>query len=938
MTISAPSTKESRVLNKLVASKIKQHSTDPDAQLSTWPVYGDRSVFCPDNENPFDTVEWDKRSGSINDAAGNAIIKYQDIEAPKNWSDQAVKIVASKYLYGRGTDRQEKSIKNLIHRVANTVANWGLVDKYFDSTDERDAFYKDIVWLCLHQYAAFNSPVWFNVGLAQQLGVSSNGGGKAYNYTFGRAEENWEVDPYLHPQCSACFILSIDDSINGIWQYATDSARLFKFGSGVGADWSSLRGTCETLNGGGRPSGPVSFMKLQDATGGTIKSGGRVRRAAIMMTMKDWHPDVLQFIRAKAKEEDKAQVLIAAGFSNGMDGEAYTTVAMQNANLSVRLSDEFLKAVEEDGEWATKWVTDPSKSGPTYKAKDLLNEIAKAAWKCGDPGVQYDGAIQHWHTVPKSGAINSSNPCSEYLHLDDTACNLASLNLTKFQNENGSFNCNKFVDAVKVMFLAQEILVDRSSYPTQKVAVNSVKYRPIGLGYTNLGAMLMTSGLPYDSNAGRNLCAAITAVMTGQAYLTSAMIAARMGAFEGYADNKKEMLQVIRNHRNAIPIRGKIMSCSSASINVFDYADEIWQNCIAVGEHHGFRNAQATVLAPTGTISFMMDSDTTGIEPELALVKYKNLAGGGTLTIINQSVPSVLKLLGYNEEDIRHIEDYILKNGTVERCQHLLVEHVPIFDCSLPVAGFGRSISWKGHIKMMAAAQPFVSGAISKTINMPENSTVEDVVSAIIYGWKLKLKAFAMYRDNCKRSQPLNTKNTTVNKEAPPVSPRHRLPDTRPSRTHKFEIDGHEGYFTTGFYENGAPGELFITMAKEGSTVGGLMDAFGTAISLALQHGVPLESMVNKFSYMRFEPFGYTKNKRIPTAKSIIDYIFRWLGMEFGIIPEKGAEKPTAEQPAKAAKPKPTTDAPMCSSCGAITVRAGACFLCHNCGGSSGCG
>ncbi|MBM4089474.1 MAG: vitamin B12-dependent ribonucleotide reductase, partial [Planctomycetes bacterium] len=799
------------------------------------------------------------------------------------------------------------------------------------------------------------------------------------------------------------------DDMEAIMGLATSEAMLFKFGSGTGTDLSTIRSHREKLSGGGRPSGPLSFMRVYDQIAAVVKSGGKTRRAAKMQSLKIWHPDILEFIECKWKEEKKAHVLIEkGGYEANFNGEAYSSILFQNANLSVRLTDEFMEAVRKGATWTTRWVTDTAKAGPTYEARDLLRRIAECAWHCGDPGVQYDSTINRWHTCPNSGRINASNPCSEYMFLDDTACNLASINLLKFREPDGRFNAERFTAACRIFFTAQEILVDHASYPTKQIAENSHLYRPLGLGYSNLGSLIMTDGQPYDSDEALGLCGAITALLHGAANLASTELAAVVGPFARFSRNRDSMLRVMQMHREAVE-----RISESCPPYLKDAARHVWDNVLRAGRQHGFRNAQATVLAPTGTISFMMDCDTTGIEPDIALVKYKQLAGGGSMKIVNRSVPLGLRSLGYDEPQMERIERYIGENDTIEGAPELKEEHLPVFDCAFKPANGRRSIDWRAHVRMMAAAQPFISGAISKTVNMPGDTTVDDIADAYRWGWEMGLKALAIYRDGSKQSQPLSTQSER-DKEArkdqaarddasPAVSPdvrdlarpkRERLPDTRQSITHKFSVGGHEGYINVGLYPDGRPGELFLTMAKEGSTVGGMMDAFGTAISLSLQYGVPLEVLVHKFSHTRFEPMGYTTNADIRIATSVVDYIFRWLGNTFlpGFLEASRGLPPTPEDETnldadagntlavsdRDAAPHPDaadegngridqavleragvtlavrhrgnspstrsqqfagfqSDAPTCDNCGAITVRNGNCYLCHNCGNSMGC-
>ncbi len=979
--------------------------------------------FCPPDADPFDTVEWDRRTAHIKDENGKVLFEQTGCEIPADWSPLATNVVVSKYFYGEpGTAERETSVRQVIYRVARTIADWGIHDGYFASPEDGETFYRELAWLCLHQHGAFNSPVWFNVGLYHQYGVKGSRGNYCWDPETKQVRR--PETPYEYPQSSACFIQSVEDCMEDIMRLATSEAMLFKYGSGTGTDLSTIRSGREKLSGGGTPSGPLSFMRVYDQIAAVVKSGGKTRRAAKMQSLKDWHPDILEFIQCKAKEEKKARVLIESGeYEANFNGEAYSSIMFQNANLSIRVSDEFMTAVEQDQEWHTRWVTNSAKEGPSYKARDMMREIAYGTWYCGDPGLQYESTINNWHTCKKSGSINASNPCSEYMFLDDTACNLASINLKKMQTDDGAFDVERFRRACAIYITAQEILVDHASYPTPSIAENSHMFRPLGLGYANLGSLLMSMGIPYDSAAGRGICGALTALLNGQGYLTSSEIAAHVGPFAGYRDNEQSMLDVMQMHRDAVeqidPACPKYLK---------DAARQTWNECLQSGRRHGYRNAQATVLAPTGTIAFMMDCDTTGIEPDIALVKYKQLAGGGMMKIVNRTVPQALRALGYDQPQIEGILDYIDKEETIEGAPGLDPEHLPVFDCAFKAAKGTRSIAWKAHVTMMAAAQPFLSGAISKTVNMPAESTVEDIQEAYLEGWKLGLKALAIYRDGSKQSQPLATskegdrkKKASGGREAAEPAPalptpaRRRLADTRQSITHKFAVGNHEGYITVGLFEDGSPGELFITMAKEGSTIGGLMDTIGTLTSLALQYGVPLKALVDKFSHMRFEPSGWTSNPDIPVAKSVPDYIFRFLGMQFipgyreanapkregepanggsgvGGSPattgEPGARErnagsssvasPAASSPGAAVKTlndvlaahqlllngngvhsphvavpahlagdSPAvrsqqfatfqTDAPACDNCGAITVRNGNCYLCHNCGNSMGC-
>ena len=943
--------------------------------------------FCPtDVADPFDTTAWEIRSAAIKDESGGILFEQTNVEVPAGWSQLATNVVVSKYFYGEnGTPERENSVRQLVHRVARTIADWGKDDGYFATEADGENFYRELAWLCLHQHGAFNSPVWFNVGLYHQYGVS----GSKCNWFWDREDEQVKQpeNPYEYPQGSACFIQSVGDNMEDIMALATSEAMLFKFGSGTGTDLSTIRSHREKLSGGGRPSGPLSFMRVYDQIAAVVKSGGKTRRAAKMQSLKIWHSDILEFIECKWKEEKKAHCLIEkGGYESNFNGEAYSSILFQNANLSVRVTDDYMHAVQNGNKWQTQWVTG-EQEGPEYDAKWLLNRMAECAWHCGDPGVQYDTTINTWHTCPNSGRINASNPCSEYMFLDDTACNLSSINLMKFRQPDGTFDVERFRAACRIFYIAQEILVDHASYPTAKIAANSHRFRPLGLGYSNLGALVMSSGAPYDSPTGYGMCGAITALLHGEANRTSAELAAAVGTFDGFAENRQPMLKVMQMHRDAVE---QIDDGCPAYLK--DAARNLWDEVQRQGRKYGFRNAQATVLAPTGTISFMMDCSTTGIEPDIALVKYKQLAGGGMLKIINHTVPSCLETLGYRPDEVEAVLAYIDENDTIEGAPALKDEHLAIFDCAFKPASGVRSIPWRAHVRMMAAAQPFLSGAISKTVNMPSESTVEDIAEAYTWGWELGLKALAIYRDGSKQSQPLSTKSeATKEKDAKQVARarRERLPDTRPSVTHKFSVAGHEGYITVGLYPDGRAGELFICMAKEGSTIGGLMDCFGTATSMSLQYGVPLEVLVNKFAHTRFEPMGHTTNPDIRIAKSLVDYIFRWLGIQF-LPGYRESNSGLAAKPVEAQTPPPAAgqqqqlgaatngtvkvaapvkessaplidrasaamleegaggnrndqfarfqaDAPSCDNCGAITVRNGNCYLCHNCGNSMGC-
>src|ERR671918_158948 len=802
--------------------------------------------------NPYDEVEWELRTASITNEKGKVVFEQSNVEIPKSWSLMATQVVVSKYFRGPlGSPQREHSVRQMIGRVVNTITAWGLKDGYFAAEEDARAFADELTHILLHQKACFNSPVWFNCGIEER------------------------------PQCSACFILSVDDTMESILSWYRKEGIIFKGGSGSGVNLSKIRSAKEQLAGGGTASGPVSFMKAADASAGVIKSGGKTRRAAKMVVLDVDHPDIEEFIKCKVEEEKKAWALIEAGYDSSLDGPAYGSVFFQNANNSVRVTDAFMHAVEEDRDWKTKYVTS-GQPCDTYKARDLLRMIGESTYFCGDPGMQYDTTINDWHTCSNTARINASNPCSEYMHLDNSACNLASLNLLKFLRDDGVFDTESFRRAVDIIILAQDILVDNSSYPTPEIAANAHAFRELGLGYANLGALLMSLGLPYDSDAGRQYAAAITALMTGEAYLQSARLAEQLGPFSGYAANREPMLNVIDKHRS----QAYKISSSHVPLDLLTAARDVWDQACAEAEKHGVKNSQISVLAPTGTIAFMMDCDTTGVEPDIALIKYKKLVGGGLLKIVNHTVPRALKRLGYDVKQIQEIVEYIDEHETIEGAPHVKDEDLAVFDCAFKPANGSRSIHYMGHVKMMGAVQPFISGAISKTINMPSDVTIEDIEAAYIEAWKLGLKAVAIYRDNCKVAQPLSTARDKEEKKAAtdlkePRPWRRKLPDERKSITHKFDIAGHEGYIIAGMYEDGQPGEIFITMSKEGSTISGLMDSFATAISIALQYGVPLRGLVDKFSHMRFEPSGFTKNPDIPMAKSIMDYIFRWLATKF---------------------------------------------------------
>jgi ribonucleoside-diphosphate reductase alpha chain len=898
-----------------------------------------------DGVDPFDEIEWELRSAVIANERGELVFEQRDVEFPRFWSQQATNIVVSKYFRGQiGTATRERSVKQLIGRVVDTITQWAREQQYFASDDDLQAFSDDLKHLLVYQKGSFNSPVWFNCGFERQ------------------------------PQCSACFINSVQDTMESILTLAKTEGMLFKFGSGTGSNLSSIRSSREVLAGGGTASGPVSFMKGFDAFAGVIKSGGKTRRAAKMVILNANHPDVVEFINCKVEEERKAWALIDAGYDGSFTGPAYASVFFQNSNNSVRVTDEFMRAVLDDGDWQTHSVTS-GEVMDTYKARDLMRQIADATWVCGDPGMQFDTTVNDWHTCPNTARINASNPCSEYMFLDDSACNLASINLMKFLTPAGEFDAEGFERACATFITAQEILVDNASYPTRPIEKNSHDYRPLGLGYANLGALLMSRGLPYDSEAGRDYSAAITAIMHGAAYAQSARVARDHGGpFPGFERNREPMLRVMRKHRTAL----KDIDRTQVPKDLFERARQIWDECVDLGEKHGYRNAQATVLAPTGTIGFMMDCDTTGVEPDIALVKYKKLVGGGLMKIVNNTVPMALEKLGYSQAQVKDIVDYIDEQETIEGAPHLKDKDLPVFDCAFKPTRGVRSIHYMGHIKMIGAVQPFISGAISKTVNVPKDASVEQIEQAYVDSWRLGAKAVSIYRDGSKRTQPLNTSRTepgrAADAPADPAPRRQRLPDERRSITHKFDIGGHEGYITVGLYENGQPGELFLTMAKEGSTISGFADAFAQAISYALQYGVPLQDLVDKFSHVRFEPAGMTKNPDIRFAKSIVDYIFRWMAVKF-LSPEAQfragvnnreetsspeqlvldvrstageAETPApspTQPPARPAQPAKSSfaaiqnqeDAPPCSTCGSIMVRSGACYKCPNCGTTSGC-
>jgi len=887
--------------------------------------------FTEPGVDPFDEVEWELRSAVIGNERGEVVFEQRDVEIPKSWSQQATNIVVSKYFRGQlGAPGRERSVRQLIGRVVDTITDWARADRYFATDDDLQAFSADLKHILVYQKAAFNSPVWFNCG-------------------FEKA-----------PQCSACFINSVDDTMDSILTLARTEGMLFKFGSGTGTNLSPIRSSKEHLAGGGTASGPVSFMKGYDAFAGVIKSGGKTRRAAKMVILNADHPDILEFINCKVEEEKKAWALIDAGYDGSFTGPAYSSVFFQNSNNSVRVTDDFMRAVLDDGVWETRAVTTGDVMD-TYQARDMMRLIAEGTHVCGDPGMQFDTTINEWHTCPETDRIYASNPCSEYMFLNDSACNLASINLMKFVKADGEFDVVAYKAAIRTLITAQEIIVDNASYPTPAIEKNSHAYRPLGLGYANLGALLMSRGLPYDSDAGRDYAAALTALMTGEAYAQSARIARDHGGpFSGYDRNRESFIRVMRKHRDAL----RDVNARNVPSDLFATARGSWDDAVELGEQFGYRNAQATVLAPTGTIGFMMDCDTTGVEPDIALVKYKKLVGGGLMKIVNQTVPMALKRLGYTPPQIDAIVDYIDKNETIEGAPGLKDSHLPVFDCAFKAAKGQRSIHYMGHIKMMGATQPFISGAISKTVNVPKEATADEIMQAYVQSWKLGAKAISIYRDGSKRTQPLNTSKdkltdlpSGIRADADARTPiRRKLPDERKAITHKFDIAGHEGYITVGLFADGQPGEIFLVMAKEGSTISGFADAFAQAISYALQYGVPLQALVDKFSHVRFEPSGMTRNPEIRFAKSIVDYIFRWLATKFlspeaqyhaGVngreLEENGHQlTPTAPQPAAAAATPFSTiqnqeDAPPCSTCGSIMIRSGACYKCVNCGNTSGC-
>ncbi len=884
--------------------------------------------FTTKGKHPFDKIKWELRDATIKDMKGNVVFSQQGVEVPSFWSQTATNIVVSKYFRGKlGTDQREKSGKQLVGRVSKTITRWGKEKGYFRSREDSEAFEDELTYILVNQMAAFNSPVWFNVGVEEK------------------------------PQCSACFINSVNDDMKSILNLAVTEGMLFKYGSGTGSNLSSIRSSRELLSGGGKASGPLSFMKGFDSFAGAIKSGGKTRRAAKMVILDVDHPDILDFVMCKAREEKKAWALIDSGYDGSIDGDAYSTIQYQNANNSIRATDEFMRAVVEDREWSTKYVTN-GEIADTYKAKDILVKIAEATHICGDPGMQFDTTINKWHTSPNSGRINASNPCSEYMFLDDTACNLSSINLMTCKDEKGRFDTEKFKHIVKIMTLSKEIIVGSASYPTPAIEKNSLLYRTLGLGYANLGALLMSRGLAYDSDEGRNFAASITSLMSGHAYYISAQMSEAMGPCEGYKENDEPFRNVVNMHRKA----AYKLKAKGVPTDLLEASKRVWDTAHEHGSIYGFRNCQVSVIAPTGTIAFLMDCDTTGIEPDIALVKYKWLVGGGTIKIVNRTVSEALDRIGYSKKQREDILTHLKDKDTIEGAPHLKEEHVPIFDCAFKPANGERFIHHMGHVKMVGAVQPFISGAISKTVNVPENATVEEIANAYIEAWKLGVKAIAIYRDGSKRTQPLTTKVREKEGGVEVVkTQRRRMPVDHNSKTHKFRIGTHEGYMTVGVYNDGSPGEIFIKMSKEGSTISGLMDSFAIAVSLALQHGTPLKILIRRFINTRFEPYGYTSNPNIRVARSIVDYIFRWLAVNFldeRDLEELGVPKPESKSIQKLPEYKQLkfegeteksdpnnlrltinaqSDAPPCSGCGSLMVRSGSCYVCFNCGQNSSC-
>ena len=882
-----------------------------------------RRVFTKPGVHPFDEINWVKRDAMIG-SGEKKVFEQLGVEFPDFWSQNAVNITSAKYFRGKlGSPEREWSVKQMISRVTRVIRAWGEKFGYFNNLEEAQTFEDELTHLLVYQKASFNSPVWFNVGTTET------------------------------PQCSACFILSVEDHMKSILEWITNEGMIFKGGSGSGVNLSPLRSKRESLSQGGKASGPVSFMRGADSVAGMIKSGGTTRRAAKMVVMNVDHPDIMDFIRAKAEEEKKVHALQAGGFEmSDLNNDAWTSIQFQNANNSVRITDDFMRAAEANREWQTKFIT-TGDVADTYRAKDLLLEIAKAAWECGDPGVQFDTVINDWHTCPMTGRINASNPCSEYMHLDNSACNLASINLLKFLREDGTFMVSEFKHAVRVFILAQDIIVQGSSYPIPKITENARNFRELGLGYANLGALLMFKGLPYDSEEGRAWAGAISSVLAGEAYRFSAELASYVGPFAGYKVNETPMLRVMRKHSRA---SREINSALLRDPVLAGEATKVWDEAIELGEKNGFRNSQATVIAPTGTIGLMMDCDTTGVEPDFSLVKMKQLVGGGWMSIVNAGVERALLNLGYGKSEASAILNWVKDNGTVEGAPNFKPEHLPIFDCAVKPAKGTRCISWQGHVKLVASVQPFISGAISKTFNMPNETTKEEIADAYLMAWKLGIKAFAVYRDGSKASQPLQTAHSSAKKDEPalaPASARRRLPDTRKSETHKFTIAGHEGYLTYSTFDEGNLAEIFIRVAKQGSTLSGLLDSFAISVSMSLQYGVPLKELAHKFIHSRFEPAGFTKNPDVQVATSIIDYIFRYLALrflsdddleEFGMArthqiletaPTVVQEK-VEKRESKKSNGRYVIAETVCRHCGGMMVRTGSCLTCLQCGTSSG--
>jgi len=913
--------------------------------------------FTVEGEEVLDTVKWGKRRAYIFDAKENQALIDKEIEAPESWSDTAINIAAYKYLRKAGIptpEGAENSIKQLIGRISTTIAQAGEELGYFESPDESKIFKDELAHLLLYQKGAFNSPVWFNVGLYHSYGIDRPTENFFYNIQTGLVEKS--PGAYQHPQCSACFIQKVEDSLEGIFELLKRESRLFKYGSGTGSNFSVLRSKYEHLSSGGTSSGLLSFLKVFDAGAGATKSGGTTRRAAKMVILNIDHPEIEDFIKWKAREEDKARALISEGYDADFNGEAYRTVSGQNSNNSVRVTDEFMQAYLNDGEWATKFRT-TGEVHKVYQARDLMQMISESAWKCAEPGMQYDTTVNRWHTCKMSGRINGSNPCSEFMFLDDTSCNLASLNLVKFLDEVDNFDIAAFRQAIKVFILAQEIIVDFASYPYEEVVKQSHKFRPLGLGYGNLGAYLMRIGVPYDSETGRGIAAAITAIMTGCAYGFSAAMAERLGTFAEYRVNEASMLEVIRMHQYAVENIG------NAPENLLLVAKADWVEALEKGKEFGFRNAQVSLLAPTGTIGPLMDLDTTGVEPDFALVKYKKLAGGGGYSIVNQSVEVALRYLGYNNDDTEIIKQYILDHGKIEGAPGLKDEHLPVFDCATRCGDGARFIRPLAHIEMMAVVQPFLSGAISKTVNMPEEATVEEIEEIYVTAWKKGLKSLALYRDGCKASQPLTSKKepATIAGTLEIVSLHRDMPRTRAGLTHRFVIGGHRVYITANKFENGDLGEIFMITGKEGSVVSGLLGTIARLSSKMMQEGVPAESIIESILNLRFDPWGMTDNPEIPIAKSIPDYVGRWLGRNFlsldrqvklgiasgqkmngdGNREEEEVSSPIVEQPVLAIDKEEESSAmkyaPSCPTCGALMVRSGTCFACKECGTTTGC-